>query len=219
MTDATIPLLIAAFSDPGHAGQLLARLRSDQADGACGIVDAATLTRDAAGRFRITNSWCRDADGLFVGGVVGTFIGGLAGPAMATAAGGTVLGGLRGRLQSAPLKFELLAIGDELPPGSSLLVAVVEPGWIHQLGEGPCAGASLLLSYELRASVVDRLNEGGNVAFLFRPFGTPHPVNGTPSAPNSAPDARDGAAHPGDPLHSDEAILVSAATLSDHVLV
>lgn len=204
MTVATTPLLIAAFRDHDHAGRLLAGLRHDRTVGAGGILDAAALTWDDARLCRITDSWERDDRGMYVGGVVATFIACLAGPAMATTASGTVLGGLRGRLQSAPLKFELLAIGHELPPGASLLLSALAPGWTDLLGREMFAEATLILSYELRGSVVERLDDGGGVTF-------PLPPNGTRRAADDPRASLAGADHPGDHLTGEEAILVSCA--------
>ncbi len=212
MTVAPIPLLLAAFRDEDQAGHFLTELEDRHGDGPSGIVDAATLAKDDTGRLTITNAHHRDARGLFVGGIVGTFIGGVAGPAVATAVGGSVLGGLRGRLQSAPLKFELLAVGEELPPRSSLLIAVAERGWADRLSSELHAAAGLVLTYELRPSVVDQLNEGGNVAF---PFAT----TGAPPAGHRRVPASDVVQRVGRPLHNGESIAVSAATLTDEVLL
>lgn len=213
MTVAPIPLLLATFRDEEEAGQVLADLGGGDGDAPSGIADAATLSKDGSGVLRVTNARYRDARGFFVGGIVGTFIGGVAGPAMAIAARGGVLGSLRARLQSAPLKFELLAIGEELPPGSSLLVVVAERGWADRLSSRLHAVATLVLTYELRPSLVDQLNHGGNVAFLFPLQGAPHNGNGITR------DARGGAGDLAGPLRRQDAVVVSAATLSNEVPV
>ena len=139
--------------------------------------------------------------------MIGTFISGLAGPAVAAAAGGRVLGGLRGRLHSAPLKFELLAVGAEPPPGSSLLLGVYERGSADDLPASHVAGAVLLLTYELHEPLVDRLNVGGNVVFPFSP-------NGATRVPDRPLEPSARAQHHAAPLARDDAITINAATLS-----
>ncbi len=204
-----ILLFVAVFPDEDEAGRVLAQFDDRRSDAASAIVDAATLCKDAAGALRVTNAWYRDRRGLFVGGIVGTFIGGLAGPTMATVAGGSVLGGLRGRLHSAPLKFELLAVGEQLPLRSSLMIVFAEPGLGDRLTSELRAAATTVLTYDLRSSVVDQFNDGGNVAFLF-------PRDGAVGAgAGPVPVGRD---HAGEPLRVEDSIVVSAATLSDEVL-
>ena len=171
MSAHTIPLLIAVFPQQEAAGELLMACNDGRSAAAAGIVDAAALVKDDVARLRVADTRHHGSRGLMVGGVVATVIGGLAGPAVATAAGGRVVGGLRGRLRSAPLKFELLALGDELPQGSSLLVSVVDPGWADELRGLLDLTAMLVLTYELRQAVVDELNRGGNVTFPCRANG------------------------------------------------
>lgn len=204
-----ILVLVAMFPDEVQAGCLLAEFEDRRCDAASAIVDAATLCKDGAGALRVTGAWYRDRRGLFVGGIVATFIGGLAGPTVATAAGGSVLGGLRGRLHSAPLKFELLAVGEQLPPRSSLMIVFAEPRLGDLLTSELRAAAATVLAYELRPPVVDQFNHGGNVAFLFPPDG----VSGAGAGP--VPVDRD---HVRGPLRVEDSIVVSAATLSDEVL-
>lgn len=208
MAVADIRLIVAVFPDEARAGRLLAELE-DRRGETCGIVDVATLCKDGSGVFRVTGGWYRDRRGVFVGGIVGTFIGGLAGPAMATAAGGSVLGRLRGRLHSGPLKFELLTVGEQLPLRSSLMIVFAEPGLGDRLISELRAAATTVLTYDLRPSVVDQFNDGGNVAFLF-------PRDGAVGAgAGPVPVGRD---HAGEPLRVEDSIVVSAATLSDEVL-
>lgn len=210
MAVSGVLLFVAMFVGEGEAGRLLAQLENRRDDAPCGIVDAATLCKDAAGVFRVTDACHRDRRGLFVGGIVGTFIGGLAGPMMATAAGGSVLGGLRGRLQSAPLKFELLAVGEQLPPGSSLMIVFAEPGLSDRLGSELRAAAATVLTYDLRPLAVEQFNDGGNVAFLFPPDGAVGAGAGAVPA---------GRGHLQGSLRVEDAIVVSAATLTDEVLL
>lgn len=207
MAIAGILVLVAVFPDEDQAGRLLSEFEDRRSDAASAIVDAATLCKDEANALRVTSAWYRDRRGLLVGGIVATFIGGLAGPTMATAAGGGVLGGLRGRLHSAPLKFELLAVGEQLPPRSSLMIVFAGPGLGDLLASELRASAATVLTYDLRPSVADQFNDGGNVAFLFSPNGA--------SGAGPVPVARD---HARGPLRVEDSIAVSAATLSDEVL-
>ena len=207
----TTPLLIAVFPQQEAAGELLMACKDGGSAVAAGIVDAAALVKDDVARLRVTDTRHRGRRGLVVGGVVATVIGGLAGPVVATAAGGRVVGGLRGRLRSAPLKFELLALGDELPEGSSLLVAVVEPGWADQLRGLLDPTALFVLTYELRQAVVDELNRGGNVTF-------PCSANGARPAGGGDLSGGADAGRAVVPVQEDVGVAVSAARLTDELL-
>lgn len=211
MTVVGTLLLLALFADEEQAGHLLVEFEGHRSDAACGIVDAATLCKDEASVLRVTHAWYRDGRGMFVGGIIATFLSGLAGPVMAATAGGRVLGALRGRLHSAPLKFELLTVGEQLPLGSSLMVVVVEPGAGDRLSSELRVAAETVLTYDLRPPVVDQFDHGGNVAFLFPPDGELNAGAGSVAAGG-------GRGHVCGPLRAEDAIIISAATLCDEML-
>lgn len=203
-----IQLIVAAYSDQDEAGRRLAELKDGRRAGMLGIIDAAAVSKDDDGELRLTNAKHRGRRGLLTGGIVGAMIGVLAGPVGWAAAGGGAIGALRGRLRSAPLKTELLGIGDDLPPGSSVLVAVVEHTWVERLRTELQAAAARVIIDEIRADIAEQLDAGGNVTFTLA--GDASAVVGARLASTS-----DGVEEFAGFLRTQEGIAVTAAELTD----
>lgn len=210
MATGPIQLIVAAYSDQDEAGRRLAELKDGRRSGILGIVDAATVSKDADGVLRLTNAKHRGRRGLITGGIVGALIGVLAGPVGWAAAGGGVIGGLRGRLRSAPMKAELFGIGDDLPPGSSVLVAVVEHTWVERLRAELQAAEARLVIDELRADIAEQLEGGGNVAFTLIDDGS--------VAVGARHEAGNGTERFEGFLRTDEGIIVASAEVTDEQL-
>lgn len=163
---APVQLIIAAFDDPERAGTLLADLRAGRRAGLIGIVDAAAAVADADGRLRITNARHRGRRGLVTGGVVGGTLALLAGPlGWGTAAGASALGGLLGRARSAPFRAAVEELASALPPGTSLLVAVVEHTWVEELTVALEQEAARVVKQQLTEEIRGQLEAGGSLAF------------------------------------------------------
>lgn len=208
---APIQVIIAAYSDQDEAGRRLAELKEGRRAGLVGIIDAAAVSKAADGELKVTNAKHRGRRGLLTGGVVGALIGVMAGPVGWAAAGGGVLGGLSGRLRSAPFKTELLGIGEELPPGSSVLIAAVEHTWVEQLRQELQAAEARLVMEELRADIVEQLEAGGNVAFTLAEDGMATMGARVASSP-------DGATAVSGFLSTEDGVAVAAAELTEERL-
>jgi uncharacterized membrane protein len=170
---APVQVLVAAFSTPDAAGQVMEDLKQGRKEGLIGIIDAAVLVKDTDGNVKVTDAKKRGVKGLVTGGVIGALIGLVAAPAATTvatavgtgAAGVGALGGLTGKLRSAPLNLELKDLGANLPPGSSAIVAVIEHDWIPQLQAALEAEGARLVHDSIQADIVNQLNAGGNVLY------------------------------------------------------
>ena len=211
MSAAPVQLIIAAYPDADEAARRLAEIKDGRRAGMLGIIDAASIAKTSDGELKLTNARHRGRRGLLVGGLVGGIIGVVAGPLALTAAGGGAIGALRGRLRGAPLKSEMQAIGEELPPDSSVLVAAVEHHWVERLhGELQAAGARLLLD-ELRADMVEQLETGGAVTFSVA-------GDGEVAAGGRLAAAADGSSRFDGFLASEEGVVLGAAELTGEPL-
>lgn len=211
MSAGPVQVIIAAYPDADEAARRLEEIKDGRRAGLLGIIDAAAISRTRDGELKLTNARHRSRRGLLVGGLIGGIIGVVAGPVALSAAGGGALGGLRGRLRGAPLRSEMRAIGEQLPPDASVLVAAVEHRWVERLrSELQAAGARVLLD-ELRADIVEQLESGGTVAFSFTGDG-----QDTAGARLSA--AGDGTGRFEGFLASEDGLVLTAAELSDESL-
>ena len=122
-----------------------------------------------------------------------------------------MIGGLTGRLRSSPLNAELLDIGEELPPGSSVLIAAVEHTWVEQLRLELQAAEARLIMDELRADIAEQLEAGGNVTFTLA-----EDDSATMGARMAT--AKDGTAVFSGFLSTEDGIAVAAAELTDEEL-
>ncbi|NJL04702.1 MAG: DUF1269 domain-containing protein [Chloroflexaceae bacterium] len=167
MSDVPVQVIVAAFSNTDEAGQMLQDLKQGRKEGLIGIVDAAVVVKDAAGKLKVTDSKRRSRrrKGLITGGIVGGMLGLLAGPVVLAAAAGGASGMLAGRLAGIPTNSMMKSVGESLPPNSSALIAVIEHTWVAKLeDELLLAGASVLRS-ALAADIATQLEANGNVIY------------------------------------------------------
>lgn len=132
-------VIVAAFNDKRGAGQALDMLKELARDHlVIGVGNAAVLRRDEDDILRITQiSDLRTGGSAAIGGFVGRVAGLLAGPIGWAALGGASIGAMAFRLCDAGFpEKRLRQIGGSLTPGTSALIAEVEPTWIA--GWGGC---------------------------------------------------------------------------------
>ncbi len=165
MNDNPVQIIVAAFNSPDQAGQVMAELKQGKKEGLVGIIDAAVVVKDAAGKLKITDSKRRSTKGFITGGVVGGVLGLLAGPVGLVALGTGAVGALMGKIQGAPLKAEMNDIGSALVPNSSAIVAIIEHTWVSRLEEALAAEGARIVQDALKADIATQLNAGGNVLY------------------------------------------------------
>ena len=165
MTTAPLQLIVAAYRDENQAGERLEELKLGRRAGLVGILDAAAVSKEANGKLKVTNAKHRGRRGLLTGGAVGAMAGLLAGPVGWAALGGGAIGGLVGRLRSAPLKAELTDLAGSMPPGSSALIALVEHTWVEELERALAEASMAMIRDEIRADILEQLEAGSNVTY------------------------------------------------------
>ena len=211
MTDTPRQLIVAAYHDPDEAGQRLEDLRLGRRAGLIGIIDAAAVSKDVAGKLKVTDARHRGRRGLLTGGAIGAVAGLLAGPVGWGALGGGALGGLVGRVRNAPIKAELLELGESMPAESSALIALVEHTWVTELEHALAEQSMALVRDEIRADLLQQLEDGGNVVYTLG--ADEEGVGGARLASDS-----DGAARLTGFLATDDGILIEEAELTTEAL-
>jgi uncharacterized membrane protein len=173
MNNSPVEFIVAAFSSPERAGQVMADLKEGKKEGLIGIVDAAVVVKSADGKLKITDSKRHSTRGFITGGVIGGVLGllitapiaAVAVPVGAVALGGGALGGLIGKLRGTSLKAEMKNIGSALTPNSSAIVAIIEHTWVSRLEAVLAAEGAKIVEDAIAADIAEQLNAGGNVLY------------------------------------------------------
>ena len=130
-------LVVTLFEGEDTASTAYETLRRLEQDGGIEILDAATLVKHADGTSAIKDT--QDVDtrhGAYFGVISGALIGLVGGPAGALI--GSVAGAATGAASASLIdlgfpKADLQALDDQLEPGSSALVVLVEVTWLDKL--------------------------------------------------------------------------------------
>ena len=162
MTDAInlISVFAAFYTNETEAAEVLARLKQMDKDGAIDIIDAAVMVRSEDGRKVNVKETAEFTEKK--GGVRGAIVGGLLGiifppSILAMGAVGAAAGAALGHFTDQGFDNNLLKeIGENLPPGGSCVVAVVEETWVTQLSTA-LEGYSDLARYGMDAEAAAKL--------------------------------------------------------------
>ena len=130
-----VELLAASFSDQNTAKQCLDQLKRMEKDGTIDLLDAAVMVKQADGKLKVNEiKELTPKKGRRRGAVIGGIFGAIFPPTiLISAIAGAVAGGALGRFTDQGMKNdELKAIGEELKPGQSAIIAIVEDRWIEQ---------------------------------------------------------------------------------------
>ncbi|MFL5759642.1 MAG: DUF1269 domain-containing protein [Thermomicrobiales bacterium] len=130
-----VELLAASFSDQRTANRCLDQLKRIDKQGAIDLIDAAVLVKQADGKLKINEvEELTPKKGRRRGAVIGGIFGAIFPPSLlVSAVVGAVAGGAMGRFTDQGFKNDdLKAIGDELEPGHSAIIAIVEDKWVEQ---------------------------------------------------------------------------------------
>lgn len=130
--EVSLRAVVASFQTPDGASSALQLLKSVWGD-VVALKEAAVVVRDGDDKLQIKESH-HVALGAVVGAIVGTVVGLIVGPVGPVAAGGAAIGALANRLRDTGFPDERLKrIGEALTPGTSVLVAIVEPPSVIEL--------------------------------------------------------------------------------------
>jgi uncharacterized membrane protein len=160
MAKNLISVIAAFYADETKAGDVLAQLKRMDKDGTIDIMDAAMMVRDLDGR-RVKikeTAELTPKKGAGRGAVVGGIIGIIFPPSiLAMGAIGAAAGAALGHFTDQGFNNNLLKeIGENLPPGGSAVLAVVEETWVDNI-ETALEGYVDLAKYALDAEAVAKL--------------------------------------------------------------
>lgn len=105
--------------------------------------------------------------GAAIGGVAGGVVGAIAGAALAgPVLVGALVGGLAAKLKDGGFDdSRLKAVGDQLPPGSSAIIAVVEHRWVEDVEKQLAAEGADVASEVIGAELAAQLESEHDAAF------------------------------------------------------
>jgi len=168
VNEVPVELIVAAFQDEKSAAEALKALRQARREKLIGIQNAAVLRKDEKGKLHIQETAdMGGGKGAALGGVAGAAIGLIAGPALLVpAAIGALVGGLAAKLRDSGFSNERLqALGENLKPGSSAIVAVVEHRWVAEVEEAMAEAGADAVTAALGADIAAQLEAGHEVAY------------------------------------------------------
>lgn len=168
MSDVPVQLIVAAFQDEKAASEALKMLKEARREKLIGIQNAAVLRKDAKGKLHIAETAdMSGGKGAALGGVTGAAIGLIAGPLLVVpAAVGALVGGLTAKLRDTGFSDERLkTLGENLKPGSSAIVAVVEHRWVAEVEKALAEEGAEELTAALGADIANQLEAGHQVAY------------------------------------------------------
>jgi uncharacterized membrane protein/sporulation protein YlmC with PRC-barrel domain len=162
-TVTSMTLLYWAFDDEDKAEAVLEDLQQVSKTDAFEVLNAAVLAKDEEGEIDVKETEDVEAPGgALFGAVTGALIGLLGGPAGAIvgAVAGTATGGVAAHLIDMGFSDEYLEdLQEDLSPGSSMLLAMVENQWIEDVLEAMKAYQDRLRRQEITDAMVERLKE------------------------------------------------------------
>lgn len=162
-TVTSMTLLYWAFDDEDKAEAVLEDLQQVGKTDAFEVLNAAVLAKDEEGEIDVKETEDVEAPGgALFGAVTGALIGLLGGPAGAIvgAVAGTATGGVAAHLIDMGFSDEYLEdLQEDLSPGSSMLLAMVENQWVEDVLEAMEAYQDRLRRQEITDAMVERLKE------------------------------------------------------------
>ena len=139
MTTSTLEVFVATYDTENGAAAASKAFQAAQRDGAIDLIDAAVIVHTADDKVKIEETadpsgkkWAKR--GAIAGGVVGLIF---PPSIIVSAAVGGGAGGIWGKIRDKGFKDdELKKVGEDLPPGSSAIIAIAEDKVVEHLVNG-----------------------------------------------------------------------------------
>ena len=159
MAEAPVQAVVAAFNDEKGAENALQQLKEAQKEKVIKVKDAAVLSRDQNSKLHIKESGdMTGARGAAYGGIAGAVLGVVTGPVGWAALGGAAVGGLVAKLRDSGFDdARLRQWGENLTPGSSAVVAVIEHTWVTEVEDILRENAKDVVSMEIGEDIATQL--------------------------------------------------------------
>jgi uncharacterized membrane protein len=161
-------LLVAAFDKEADAESALEALKESRDEDLVGVQAAVAMRKDHEGQIQFQDVGMAPGKGALAGVALGAVVGVLTGgTVIALGALGALIGGLVGR-KKRDSRFPTGGINQlaaSLPPGSSALVVVMEPGWVVVLEKELETLGADLLSAPIPADIAKQLEADQAAAY------------------------------------------------------
>lgn len=158
---AAYDVLMLSFEGVDTASRVLARLRSEQVLEGCEIEAEALISRDDGGRVHFHERGSAGVGATF-GAATAGLLGLVGGPVLllVMVVLGGIAGGVAGHLAGQALPHEdLRKVGNQLPPGSSAFLAVVDAAHADGLAEAFAAEGARVLNIPVETELASVIRE------------------------------------------------------------
>jgi uncharacterized membrane protein len=124
-------VLTATFNTLGGANLAVQKLQDMENKDLLDVENTVTVNKNATGEIDIKETTDSTAKGAGVGALVGGVLGAIFPASMLATTGlGAMVGGMAGSLRGSMVdEAQIQAMADQLEPGQSMMVAVIEPQW------------------------------------------------------------------------------------------
>jgi len=139
MTTTPVEVFIAAYDDEVGAAKALADFKAMNLEGSIDLIDAVVVVHDAEGKVTFEETADPSGKKLAKRGAIAGGLVGLIFPPSIIAGGliGGAAGGIWGKVRDKGFKDEdLKKVGEELPPGTSAIVAIAQDKVVERLERG-----------------------------------------------------------------------------------
>ena len=166
MSDKPVHVMVAEFHDEQTAMAAYNELKDKKNLRLIHMENSAVIRKDDKGKLHIKETHDMGGGkgagiGLLVGGAIGLLSGGVG--LVAAGAAGAVVGGLAAKLHDGGFKDDRLKeIGENLPPGSSALVILVEEDELSEMQGHLTEDARNVMVTHLSPGIATQLVEGGS---------------------------------------------------------
>src|SRR5690242_19230440 len=139
MTTGTVEVFVAAYNDEGSAAKAMKDFKAMNMEGSIDLIDGVVLVHDSEGKVTFEETADPSGKKLAKRGAIAGGLVGLIFPPSIIASGAVVgaAGGIWGKVRDKGFKDEdLKEIGEQLPPGSSAIVAIAQDKVLERLERG-----------------------------------------------------------------------------------
>ncbi len=157
--DVPRQVIVAAFDGVDGAAKAFDGLKELERERSIKIDNAAILQKDNDSKLKVRDvKDMTGTRGAVLGGVLGGVVGVITGPVGWVALGGAAIGGLVAKLKDGGFdNSRLEQVGEQLKPGTSALVAVVDHIWVREVEAALKEAARDVIALEIGDEIAAQL--------------------------------------------------------------
>ena len=159
--DVPRQVIVAAFDGMDAAAKAFDGLKELEKAGTIKIDNAAILQKDNDSKLTVRDvKDMTGTRGAVLGGITGAVVGVIAGPVGWVALGGAAIGGLVAKLKDGGFdNSRVEQWAEQLKPGTSALVAVVDHVWVREVEAALKEAARDIMTLEIGDAIAGQLEE------------------------------------------------------------